>query len=32
MNTTAIIAIAAMSMIGYLFCVWMASYEKLEVR
>ena len=32
MNTTAIIAIVAMSLVGTLFCVWMARHDNLEVR
>ncbi len=32
MNTTAIIAIVSMSLVGYLFCIWMARFDNLEVR
>ncbi len=32
MNTTAIIAIVAMSLVGYFFCVWMTRHDNLEVR
>lgn len=29
---TAIISIVAMSMVSYLFCVWMARHDNLEVK
>ena len=32
MNATAIITIVAMSLVGCLFCVWMARHDNLEVR
>ena len=32
MNTTAIITIVAMTLVGTLFCVWMARHDNLEVR
>lgn len=32
MNTTAIITIVALSLVGAFFCVWMTRHENLEVR
>ena len=32
MNATAIITIVAMSLVGCLFCVWMARHDNLEVK
>lgn len=32
MNATAIISIVALSVVGFLFCVWMARHDNLEVR
>ena len=32
MNATAIITIVTMTLVSYLFCVWMARHDNLEVR
>lgn len=32
MNATAIISIVAMSLVGFLFSVWMARHDNLEVK
>ena len=32
MNTTAIISIVAMTLVSFLFCVWMTRHDNLEVR
>ncbi len=32
MNTTAIITIVALSLVSYIFCVWMARHDNLEVK
>lgn len=32
MNTTVIITFVAMSLVGFLFCVWMTRHDNIEVR
>jgi hypothetical protein len=32
MNTTAIITIVALGLVSFIFCIWMARHDNLEVR
>lgn len=32
MNTIAIISIAAMSLAGFFFCVWMTRHDNIDIR